>query len=346
MRRIRILAIVALCTSSITPMGIAPAIAQNGSTLAAMDNTCAADLALVPGAATLLHDGTAVFTTDTVVGGSVVGSPAEVPGSRVETANSRFGTGTPTYSDVQIVGAPFRNGGSVNLFGDQVAKNKNWPNSEYDFTADFATVTTWSFNCNVSQATETYFPAVHIPGTPVQGYYINCDFGHGQGNDNGGTCEDVGQPQGSCAAHNATGPSFGQWGRNTEQCKFIKTADAVEAVDEDEYWVTNPNLTPRPDLSTAHTVDETNVAQGTGHEANGGPFTEIGNWLAGKVVVCISPSKVVKGGVPGGWLPHNGYNGGNLVGPAAGCNTPYFKIAPWGGGSQTSNGTYISVPGY
>lgn len=344
MQKTRILAIVALCSASVSPFAAlsAHAITPSGDTDAAMLGQCTTDLGAVPGFQSFLHDGTPVWSTEVAVTGSVDGAPTEVPGSREETLGTRFGTGTPTYSNVQIVGAPFRNGGSVNLFGDQVATDKNWPNSEYDFTADFATVTTFSFNCNVTQETETYFPA--IPGQPVQGYYINCDFGNGQGNDNGATCEDVGQPQGSCLAHNNTGPSFPHWGTNTEQCKFIKTGDAVDPVPE--HWETDANPTPRPDLMTSHTEDETNVVSGTGHEANGGPFTEIGNWLAGKVVVCISPSKVVKGGVPGGWLPHNGYGGGSLTGPAAGCNTPYFKVAPWGGGSQTSNGTYISVPGY
>ena len=60
--------------------------------------------------------------------------------------------------------------------------------------------------------------------------------------------------------------------------------------------------------------------------------------FVGKVVVCISPSKTVKGGVPGAWQNHNGYTGTK-------CNTAYFNVAPWGGGSQDSNGTYISVPG-
>ncbi|MGH6785490.1 MAG: hypothetical protein ACREBO_01560 [Novosphingobium sp.] len=305
------------------------AITPSGTTDGAMTTQCTADLP----AQAYLHDGTPVWSTDVTVTGSVDGAPTEVPGSRVETPGSRFGTGTPTYSNVQIVGNPFRTGGSVNMFGDQVATNKHWPNSEFDFTANFDTVTTFSYDCLPSQATETYFPAV--PGHKVQGYYINCDFGHGQGNDNSGTCEDVGQPQASCLAHNNTGDSLPFWGEDTEQCKFIKTGDAVDAVPE--HWETDANLTPRPDLKTSHTIDETNTAQGSGHESNGGPFTQVGNWLAGKVVVCISPSKTVKGGVPGAWANHNGYTGTK-------CTTAWFNVAPWGGGSQTSNGTYISVP--
>jgi len=50
--------------------------------------------------------------------------------------------------------------------------------------------------------------------------------------------------------------------------------------------------------------------------------------------------------MPGAWRAQNGYDGGDMTGPAAGCNTPYFKVAPWGAGTDSSNGTYISVPDY
>lgn len=272
--------------------------------------------------------------------GQVDGPTTEVPGSRVETPGTRFGTGTPTYSGLTILGDPYRVGGSVNMFGLQGAKNKNWPGSEYDFTADYSTTTTVSYNCEVSQVTETYHPAVFIPGRKVQGYSINCDFGHGQGNDNSGTCEDAGQPQGSCLAHNNTGDSLPFWGEDTEQCKFIKTGDAVEEVNEPEYWTNNPPIV-RVDLGTSHTVDETNIAEDVaGHEVNGGPWTEVAApgtlWNAGQVVICISPSKTVKGGVPGAWANHNGYTGSK-------CTTAWFKVAPWGAGTSTSNGTLISA---
>jgi hypothetical protein len=285
-------------------------------------------MALGSNAGVLLHDGTPAFTTEVDVTGSVDGPPTEVAGTRVEIAGTRFGTGTATYSGISIAGNPFRTGGSVNLFGDQVATQKNWSSSEYDFKADFATVTTYSYNCLVTQQTETFHPAV--PPSPVQGYYINCDFGNGQGNDNSGTCDDVGQPQGSCAAHNMQGPSFPRWGTNTEQCKFIKTADANPG--SDAYWELDPPM-DRPDLTTMHSISETNVANAMGHEVNGGPFTQMGNWFVGKVVVCNSPTRL-----PGIWRAQNGYSGLK-------CTTAYFNIAPWGGGSQTSNGTYISVPG-
>lgn len=287
-----------------------------------------------------LHDGSAAYSTEVVEVGQSDGPATEVPGSRVETPGSRFGTGTPTYSGLSIVGDPYRVGGSVNMFGLQGAKYKNWPNSEYDYTANYATDTTIEYKCEVSQRTEVYHPAVFIPGQKVQGYYINCDFGHGQGNDNSNTCDEAGQPQGSCAAHNNDGDTLPFWGRDTEQCKFIKTADAVEEVNEPAYWEAGPTLV-RDDLATTHSIIETNYAMGTGHEVNGGPFTEeapVGSlWNAAQVVICISPSTTAKKGVPGVWQNHNGYLGTK-------CTTAWFNVAPWGAGTSTSQGTLISVP--
>lgn len=324
--KMKILTIIALCGSSLSPVLVTPAwaITPLGATTTAMAAECTADLGA--NAAVTLHDSSQAFSTVVIETGQVDGSPTEVSNTRVETPGSRFGTGTPTYSNVQIVGNPFRNGGSVNMFGDQVATNKNWPNSEYDFTANFSTVTTISYNCQVSEVTETYHPAVHIPGHKVLGfYYVDpAAPGNSAGHQN------------ACDSFNSTGDSLPFWGDPQAQCLFQKTGDAVDPVDEDEYWTNNAPIA-RPDLNTSNTIDETNVASGTGHETNGGPFTEIGNWLAGKVVVCISPSKTVKGGTPGAWANHNGYIGNK-------CTTAWFNIAPWGGGSQTSNGTYISVP--
>lgn len=189
--------------------------------------------------------------------------------------------------------------------------------------------------------TEEFHPAVDIPGHKVEGYYVNCDFGHGQGNDNSNTCEETTQPQGSCLAHNNTGDSLPFWGEDTEQCKFIKTADAVDPVHEDEYWTINPPIV-RDDLSTTHTVDETNIAEDVaGHEANGGPWSEEAApgtlWNAGQVVICISPSTTLKKGVPGVWRNQNGYLGTK-------CTTAWYNVAPWGAGTDSANGTLISVP--
>lgn len=313
----KLLTSAAIIATSFAPAFVMPAqatIIASSTTTATQISTC--NTALGANIGVVLHDGSPSFTTEVVETGQIDGATTEVSGSRVETAGSRFGTGTVTYSGLSIVGDPFRNGGSVNMFGDQVATNKNWSNSEYDFTADYSTTTTISYNCDVTEQTEVYHPAVHIPGQPVQGYYTN----NGTNSSNG---------QGSCQGLSPTNP---HWGEDLGNCTFTQTADAVIAVDEPEYWTLNDPIS-RPDLATMQTVDETNVANENGHEINGGAFTEVGTWLASKVVICISPKRL-----PGIWTNQNGYTGTK-------CNTTYFNSASWGGGSQTSNGTYISVPG-
>jgi hypothetical protein len=76
-------------------------------------------------------------------------------------------------------------------------------------------------------------------------------------------------------------------------------------------------------------------------EDHGGRVDVTGEYFVGKAVICISPGS--KGGA---WRAQNGYSGGSFSGPAAGCNTPYFKIAPTLSGTTTSQGTFTSVPNY
>lgn len=317
MKTVKILTIGALCASSLSPLAITPALAitLSGDTTTAMAGVCDADLAAKLTAP--LHDGRPSLTVEVVETGQIDADPVE--SNRVETPGTRFGTGTPTYSGFTIEGRPFRTGGSVNLFGDKVAKNKNWPASEYDFTADYSTTTTVSYNCEYTRYSETYIPAVE--GTPVQGYYIRDPEANGN----------IEATERACAEFTDKGPTWSQWGENQSKCLFITTADAVDPVEEQ--WIDNaPEAAP--ELTSNQTIDETNTVYGVaGHEAAAGPWTEVGNWLAEKVVVCISPKRL-----PGTWTAQNGYVGTN-------CNTTYFNTAPWGGGSQTSNGTYISVPG-
>ena len=148
----RVFASTALVAVSFSPMAIAPAMATiipTSTTTSAMDAQCLAGLGT--NAAILLHDGSFAFSTETIETGQLDGPTTEVSGTRVETPGSRHGTGTPTYSGVTILGDPYKVGGSVNMFGLQGAKYKNWPNSEYDFTADYSTTTAISYKCVVSQ---------------------------------------------------------------------------------------------------------------------------------------------------------------------------------------------------
>lgn len=328
MKTLRLAVIAALCASSLSPVAIAPAfadIAPRSETTSAMAGVCTDELALK--GAPLLHDDSPSLTVAVFETGQSDAAPVEL--NRSETPGTRFGTGVFTYSDFSIAGEPFRNGGSVNMFGDKVATKKNWSNSEYDFTADYSTTTTINYNCEYTRITETYVPPVPgVEARPVEGYYYRDPEANGN-------IEAVEQ---ACARFTEKGATQPFWGDPQAQCLFFKTADAVEAVDPiDGYW-TDPVSDAAPDLTSGHVITEENIAYGVaGHEANAGPWTELAKpgdrWLAEKVVVCISPKKL-----PGIWTNQNGYTGTN-------CKTAYFNTAPWGGGSQTSNGTYISVPG-
>ncbi len=330
MKAFKLAMMAALCASSLSPMMVAPAMAvtANPTTSAGMTATCAA---LVNAAATL-HDGTPVWSTAVV---NVVDTELAPVVTETEIPGTRAVYGTPTYGGVSIVTEPFRTGGSVNMFADQAATTRTYPGTTFQFDRITSINTNYSFGCELTEKTEFWTPPVIIPGTPMRGHFINCDFGNGQGNDNSGVCDEVGQPQGACAAHNAQGSSSPFWGMDFEQCKWILDAPEVPELVIPGFWTDGPDLVTVISGQTASQNDTTTENGLIGTDPT--PVTQIGNWFVGKVVVCISPSKTVKGGVPGAWQNHNGYTGTK-------CNTAYFNVAPWGGGSQDSNGTYISVP--
>jgi hypothetical protein len=300
----------------------------SGDNAATMASTCTA-------AALALDDdgvGTGNIWTGTVVLGSVdlVAGPTEVlPLARTNWTNI-VGTGTLVPSAPYISGNPYRIGGSVNMFGDQRASAGYYPSSTYDYVANFTSTFAHSYSCNINKA--LYHASYVIPGHPVQGYYIVHSDGHG--NEEGA--------QQSCDAFSAKQPTsltdttVPWWGyvdpdptkADQGQCDFIKTADATPDVTVPESWDT-PVLVTNV-AQTAINQDQTDSL--AGHEANGGRVDVTGDFFIGQVVICISPKKL-----PGVWTKQNGYTGGN-------CTTAWFNTAPWGGGSQTSNGTYISVP--
>jgi hypothetical protein len=88
-------------------------------------------------------------------------------------------------------------------------------------------------------------------------------------------------------------------------------------------------------------VDQDQTDTLLAHEDEGGPVqAEGGPFHIGQVVICISPSTSTKKGVPGAWRQQNGYTGDK-------CTTDWFvNHAVWGSGTESSNGTYISVPDY
>ena len=119
-----------------------------------------------PGEDTDIYTGVVVEGTVTLKSG-----PTEVgtEGDRDIDLSTRVGAGTFTPGYVHILGDPYRNGGSVNMFGMREAIGGHYSNSAYDFTADFKTTYTHPYTCDIYKA--VYHPAV-APGT-VQGYYTN-----------------------------------------------------------------------------------------------------------------------------------------------------------------------------
>ena len=340
MKMIKMAAAAALVATSFSPALMAPAFASvtaspgslQSGTETSMNAVCAAHLATLGGGT--LHDGSAVYSVALAVGDSTAGAATEA-GPRTLLPGSQFGAGSSTLSGpYSIQGQPYRTGGSVNMFGDQYAGQKNWSASEYDFTADYAYVTTFSYSCNVTEHTEItvpgeLIPGAVIPGHPVEGYYWNSsEHPNGPGGDH--------KPQLGC---NGLNPSVPWWGEDSPngQCVFVKTGDAV--ADSNEPDVQLPDTyTPGPDVDHPElsllnqSIDQNDSANFQDHEFNGPAIFELGSFFSSQVVVCISPKKL-----PGIWTTQNGYTGTS-------CNTAYFNIAPWGSGSQTSKGTYISVP--
>jgi hypothetical protein len=280
--------------------------------LAAAHDTANGDIwtgAVVPGSATL------------------TGGPSET-GSRTIDQSSITPTGTYVPSRQEIRGDPFRNGGSVNLFGDQWSTAGYFPDSTYTYTAEFTSTFSYAFSCNINNA--VYHPAYDDPAVPVQGYYDVDPLAPGNSEAN----------RENCAAFTAMAddnPRPDWWGTDHAWCNFKKTADAIPAVHHNAY--NSPPVFVTNEPGSAVSQDQSDTLNG--FEAHGGIVQVTGEHHDGQVVVCISPGP--KGG---SWRAQNNYSGGSFSGPDAGCNTPYFKVAPYGNGSQTSNGTFTSVPNY
>jgi hypothetical protein len=317
-----ILAATAMLATSFNPFLITPAFAAvtvstppasgpNATTLAAMEAQCDA-LAAVHGAA---------WSGDLDLSSVVptyVSGPTEVGTHSIADAipGTLEGAGTFTPGSVSILGDPYRIGGSVNMFGVQQSNGGHYSASTYDFMADFTTTYSYAFNCNMKEHVQTL----------VQGYYdIAGDFGDSEA-----------AVRGNCAAFTAQGdndPRPDWWGEpfhggnpDNPHCKFVETAPAVDEVQD------------RPD-EAGTPIEETQTDNLLAHEDAGEGFDDPTTVLIGQTVICISPTTgaQVKKGVPGTWVAKNGYTGGK-------CTTAWFNVAPWGAGSQDSNGTYISVP--
>jgi hypothetical protein len=333
MKTIKTVALAALLsTSFITSPALADTVSPptgntaDATTQAAEQAQCDA-LAALHGPATGDNDHWSATVAEGAV--TLVTGPTET-GNRVIDTNTVVGTGTFVPSVLEIHGNPVRIGGSVNMFGDQWASAGYYPDSTYNFTADFASTWAHAFSCNISQ--EVYHPAVYHP--PVHhdqvGHWIVDPDAHGNEEANTNNCN----------AFNQSLPLGPPQGGNTQaNCLYIVD---TAAYDDPEY--TDPAYWDAPALvgnENGVAVNQDQSDNLNGFEDHGGIVQVTGAYHVGQVVICISP-----GSKGGSWRTQNGYGGGSLTGPAAGCNTPYFKIAPYYAGSQTSNGTFISVPHY
>ena len=269
-----------------------------------------------------------IYTGEVVEGtASLVSGPTEV-GTHTFAANGvgeQTGAGTFTPAHRDILGNPYRNGGSVNMFGIQEAVGGHYSNSSYDFEGTFTTTYAHPYTCTIN--VEVFHAAVHHN---VQGHYINCDFGHGQGNDNGGagTCDENGEPQGSCAAHNATGDTLPFWGEDTEQCKFIVTHEAYD----DPAYHDDPAPVATGVPGGSYNQDQTDTL--LAHESFGEGFDTSETLIIGQVVVCISPKKL-----PGTWTKQNGYTGSL-------CTTAWYNGGATVGVPNLNDGSHnwVTVP--
>jgi hypothetical protein len=289
------------------------AAAADGTTVAAMQSQCDA-LAALHGPATGQND----HWTGTVVPGDVTlfSGPTET-GNRVIDEESIVGTGTYVPAELEIRGDPYKTGGSVNMFGDQWSTAGYYPDSTYDFTADFDTTFAHAFSCDINQE-------VYHAGDSLGGHYVVDPDANGS--EEGHVNE--------CNAYNANGsgvPHPGYWGNSPQgNCLFVPEPTQ-------DTW--DNAVTVGNEAGTA--VNQTQSDNLDGVEDHGGRVDVTGEYFVGKAVICISPGP--KGG---SWKAQNNYNGGSFTGPAAGCNTPYFKLAPTNAGTTTSQGTFTSVPDY
>jgi hypothetical protein len=245
------------------------------------------------------------------ISASYVAGPVENPGTRDRDASTVTGTGTFTPWHTYIQGSPFRIGGSVNMFGDQYADSGSWSDSTYYYDAEFNSTYAFAFACNMSQS--VYHPVV--------GHYVIEPRDHGKEEDTQQSCEAFNDKTPVAPTYSA--PPW--WGTDQAQCDFVTTTPAGFFDEE------------RPD-ENGTPVNQIQADTLHGFEEHGGAVDAPGGtYHIGQVVICISPGKPTPGGA---WRQQNGYTG-------ADCNTNYFKnTAKWGSGTESSNGTYISVPNY
>ena len=332
MKIIKAAAACALLTSSILA---SPAFAA----VTLLDSTPAADPAdLTPGNLALAQaqcdvaaagydtDGSSpdsdVYTGDVIEGAvTLVSGPTEV-GSHTFAANGtgeQTGAGTFTPAHTEIEGDPYRNGGSVNMFGNAVAVGGHYSASSYDFTNDFTTTYAHAYTCDVSKA--EYHPSVHHDR--VGHWIVNPDF---QGNEEAAT--------NNCNAFNTALPGGPANGDPTDQanCRFVTDQEAFD----DPAFHDDPEVVATGVPGGSYNQDQTDTLNA--HESFGEGFDTSETLNIGQVVVCISPSKTGTK-LPGAWTKKNGYTGDK-------CTTAWYNGGAMTGVSNLNTGSHnwVTVP--
>jgi hypothetical protein len=315
--------------AAVTLVDPTPAADPGSVVLPGMQATCDAAAAVhdIDGAGGDLWSGQVVLGPVTLAAGPVeTGTHSitdAIPGTLV-------GAGTFTPAHVEILGDPYRNGGSVNMFGIKQAVGGHYSASTYDFMGTFKTTYTHAFSCDIFKA--LYHPAVDIFHPAVGIYVIAGDFGDS---------EDA--VRGNCAAFTAQGsdptnlPTW--WGDpfhggsdDNPHCKFQGTPAYTEH--HDAY--NDPPALQGNEPQTAVSVDQTNVLRA--HEDAGAGFDTSATLIIGQVVVCISPSKTGTK-LPGAWAKQNGYTGDK-------CTTDWYNGGATVGVPNLNDGSHnwVTVP--
>ena len=267
------------------------------------------------------------YTAEVVEGAvTYVSGPTEV-GTHTFAANgtgTQTGAGTFTPAHREIEGNPYRNGGSVNMFGNQIAVGGHYSASSYDFTNDFTTTYAHAYTCDVSK--EVYHAAVVHP--PVHHNRVgNCIVNpDAHGNEEANT--------NNCNAFNTSLPNGPANGNATDQanCRYVVDEEAF-----DEPGSTDPAYWDEPVFVAnvaGGSFNQTQTDQLSAHESYGEGFSTSETLNIGKVVVCISPGK--KGG---SWTKQNGYTGTK-------CTTDWYNSGAMTGVSNLNTGSHnwVTVP--
>ena len=314
--------------AAVTLVDPTPAADPGQVTLPGMQATC--------DAAALAHDtdgpGGDIWTGQVVLGPvTLAGGPVESGTHSIANAipGTLVGAGTFTPAHTAILGDPYRNGGSVNMFGIKEAVGGHYSASTYDFMGTFKTTYAHAFSCDIFKS--LYHPAVDIFHPAVGIYVIAGDFG--------GSEDAV---RNECVAYTNLGdnsPRPDWWGNpyhggtaDNPHCVFQGTP----AYTEHHEAYNDPPVLVGNEAQTAINVDQFNTLRA--HEDAGEGFDTSATLIIGQVVVCISPSKTGTK-LPGAWTKQNGYTGDK-------CTTDWYNGGATVGVPNLNDGSHnwVTVP--